>query len=146
MSDCATPCRSAPLQEVWAGSVWQMFIQTFHHPPDGLRVRGARVWQLPRVHHWRRVGNSHPLCFSCALNRCALCFVCHSCKKTASILFIFSSRAPTATFHDSKHSVVYMHYEATTGNLLTSGTDKVIKVWMSHHTQWLLLAHFNSPY
>ena len=38
------------------------------------------------------------------------------------------SRAPTASFHDSKHGIVHIHYEATTGNLLTSGTDKVIKV------------------
>lgn len=50
-------------------------------------------------------------------------------RKRAPFLLIFSSRAPTATFHDSKHNVVYMHYEATTGNLLSSGTDKVIKVW-----------------
>lgn len=54
-------CPSAPLQKVWAGSVWQMFFQTFHHPPDGLWIRGARVRQLLRVHHWRRVGNSHLL-------------------------------------------------------------------------------------
>ena len=44
------------------------------------------------------------------------------------VFCVASSRAPTASFHDSKHSIVHIHYEATTGNLLTSGTDKVIKV------------------
>lgn len=37
-------------------------------------------------------------------------------------------RAPTATFHDSKHNIVHVHFDATRGWLLTSGTDKVIKV------------------
>lgn len=39
-------------------------------------------------------------------------------------------RAPTATFHDSKHNVVHVHFDATRGWLLTSGTDKVMKVRM----------------
>lgn len=62
------PCPSAPLQEVWPGGVWQMFLQAFHHPADGLRVRGARVRQLPRVHHWRRVGNSRSSLLPAALS------------------------------------------------------------------------------
>lgn len=40
----------------------------------------------------------------------------------------FFRRAPTATFHDSKHNIVHVHFDATRGWLLTSGTDKVIKV------------------
>ena len=39
-----------------------------------------------------------------------------------------SRRAPTATFHDSKHNIVHVHFDATRGWLLTAGTDKVIKV------------------
>ncbi|MEQ2169707.1 hypothetical protein GOODEAATRI_028083 [Goodea atripinnis] len=50
--------------------------------------------------------------------------VCDSCHESITD----EDRAPTATFHDSKHNIVYMHYEPTTGNLLTSGPDKVIKV------------------
>lgn len=42
--------------------------------------------------------------------------------------FAPSRRAPTATFHDSKHNIVHVHFDATRGWLLTSGTDKVIKV------------------
>lgn len=42
--------------------------------------------------------------------------------------FASSRRAPTATFHDSKHNIVHVHFDATRGWLLTSGTDKVIKV------------------
>ncbi|KAG7257055.1 hypothetical protein CRUP_002469 [Coryphaenoides rupestris] len=51
--------------------------------------------------------------------------VCDSCHESITD----EDRAPTASFHDSKHSIVHIHYEATTGNLLTSGTDKVIKLW-----------------
>lgn len=47
---------------------------------------------------------------------------------TPGIVFASSRRAPTATFHDSKHNIVHMHFDATRGWLLTSGTDKVIKV------------------
>lgn len=46
-----------------------------------------------------------------------------------------SRRAPTATFHDSKHSIIHMQYEPTRGWLLTSGTDKVIKVGHCSHTR-----------
>lgn len=44
----------------------------------------------------------------------------------------FFRRAPTATFHDSKHNIVHVHFDATRGWLLTSGTDKVIKVGASN--------------
>lgn len=46
----------------------------------------------------------------------------------ADSLIPFFRRAPTATFHDSKHNIVHVHFDATRGWLLTSGTDKVIKV------------------
>lgn len=46
----------------------------------------------------------------------------------ADFLISFFRRAPTATFHDSKHNIVHVHFDATRGWLLTSGTDKVIKV------------------
>lgn len=75
---------------------------------------------------WVTIG----LCCCHILNLCALSFLECSHSKVTGVPFVSSSRAPTATFHDSKHSIVYMHYEPTTGNLLTSGTDKVIKVWM----------------
>jgi len=51
--------------------------------------------------------------------------------------FFLSRRAPTATFHDSKHSIIHMQYEPTRGWLLTSGTDKVIKVGHCSHTRVL---------
>lgn len=47
---------------------------------------------------------------------------------TLRTFFASSRRAPTATFHDSKHNIVHVHFDATRGWLLTSGTDKVIKV------------------
>lgn len=48
--------------------------------------------------------------------------------------FFLSRRAPTATFHDSKHSIIHMQYEPTRGWLLTSGTDKIIKVSNCSHS------------
>lgn len=54
----------------------------------------------------------------------------------------FFRRAPTATFHDSKHNIVHVHFDATRGWLLTSGTDKVIKVGVK---RLLLLLYVISP-
>ena len=50
------------------------------------------------------------------------------CLLLLETFFAPSRRAPTATFHDSKHNIVHVHFDATRGWLLTSGTDKVIKV------------------
>ncbi|CAG08283.1 unnamed protein product, partial [Tetraodon nigroviridis] len=83
-----------------------------------------------RQHHCRKCGQA--VCGKCSSRRSTIPLmgfefevrVCDSCHESITD----EDRAPTATFHDSKHGVVYMHYEATTGNLLTSGTDKVIKV------------------
>lgn len=38
------------------------------------------------------------------------------------------SRAPLATFHDTKHSIYYMHLDETRKLLLTVGKDRVMKV------------------
>ncbi|KAM4608511.1 WD repeat and FYVE domain-containing protein 2 isoform 2-T2 [Polymixia lowei] len=84
-----------------------------------------------RQHHCRKCGQA--VCGKCSSKRSTIPLmgfefqvrVCDSCHESITD----EDRAPTATFHDSKHSIVYMHYEPTTGNLLTSGTDKVIKLW-----------------
>uniref|UniRef100_A0A668AN13 WD repeat and FYVE domain containing 2 n=1 Tax=Myripristis murdjan TaxID=586833 RepID=A0A668AN13_9TELE len=86
-----------------------------------------------RQHHCRKCGQA--VCGKCSSKRSTIPLmgfefevrVCDSCHESITD----EDRAPTATFHDSKHSIVYMHYEPTTGNLLTSGTDKVIKVCLS---------------
>uniref|UniRef100_A0A7N6A6K8 FYVE-type domain-containing protein n=1 Tax=Anabas testudineus TaxID=64144 RepID=A0A7N6A6K8_ANATE len=84
-----------------------------------------------RQHHCRKCGQA--VCGKCSSKRSTIPLmgfefevrVCDSCYESITD----EDRAPTATFHDSKHSIVYMHYEPTTGNLLTSGTDKVVKLW-----------------
>ncbi|XP_035767164.1 WD repeat and FYVE domain-containing protein 2 [Neolamprologus brichardi] len=84
-----------------------------------------------RQHHCRKCGQA--VCGKCSSKRSTIPLmgfefevrVCDSCHESISD----EDRAPTATFHDSKHSIVYMHYEPTTGNLLTSGTDKIVKLW-----------------
>uniref|UniRef100_A0A8C6LN20 WD repeat and FYVE domain containing 2 n=1 Tax=Nothobranchius furzeri TaxID=105023 RepID=A0A8C6LN20_NOTFU len=84
-----------------------------------------------RQHHCRKCGQA--VCGKCSSRRSTIPLmgfefevrVCDSCHESITD----EDRAPTATFHDSKHNIVYMHYEPTTGNLLTSGSDKVIKLW-----------------
>ncbi|KAJ3592535.1 hypothetical protein NHX12_007662 [Muraenolepis orangiensis] len=84
-----------------------------------------------RQHHCRKCGQA--VCGKCSSKRSTIPLmgfefevrVCDRCHESITE----EDRAPTASFHDSKHSMVHIHYEATTGNLLTSGTDKVIKLW-----------------
>uniref|UniRef100_UPI0009B3040B WD repeat and FYVE domain-containing protein 2 n=1 Tax=Monopterus albus TaxID=43700 RepID=UPI0009B3040B len=84
-----------------------------------------------RQHHCRKCGQA--VCGKCSSKRSTIPLmgfefevrVCDSCHESITD----EDRAPTATFHDSKHSIVYMHYEPTTGSLLSSGTDKVVKLW-----------------
>uniref|UniRef100_A0A7M4E2K1 WD repeat and FYVE domain containing 2 n=1 Tax=Crocodylus porosus TaxID=8502 RepID=A0A7M4E2K1_CROPO len=84
-----------------------------------------------RQHHCRKCGKA--VCGKCSSKRSSIPLmgfefevrVCDSCH--ASITD--EERAPTATFHNSKHSIVHVHFDATKGWLLTSGTDKVIKLW-----------------
>uniref|UniRef100_A0A8C9VGZ4 WD repeat and FYVE domain containing 2 n=1 Tax=Scleropages formosus TaxID=113540 RepID=A0A8C9VGZ4_SCLFO len=84
-----------------------------------------------RQHHCRKCGQA--VCGKCSSRRSTIPLmgfefevrVCDSCYESITD----EDRAPTATFHDSKHGIVYMHYEPTRGWLLTSGVDKVIKLW-----------------
>uniref|UniRef100_A0A8C8C2V6 FYVE-type domain-containing protein n=1 Tax=Oncorhynchus tshawytscha TaxID=74940 RepID=A0A8C8C2V6_ONCTS len=84
-----------------------------------------------RQHHCRKCGQA--VCGKCSAKRSTIPLmgfefevrVCDSCHESITD----EDRAPTATFHDSKHSIVYMHYEPTMGWLLTSGADKVVKLW-----------------
>lgn len=44
-------------------------------------------------------------------------------------LYIIFRRPSLASFHDAKHSIVYMDLEEERKRLLTVGQDRVIKVW-----------------
>uniref|UniRef100_A0A8C2HRN6 WD repeat and FYVE domain containing 2 n=1 Tax=Cyprinus carpio TaxID=7962 RepID=A0A8C2HRN6_CYPCA len=82
-----------------------------------------------RQHHCRKCGQA--VCGKCSSKRSTIPLmgfefevrVCDSCHDSITD----EERAPTATFHDSKHSIIHMQYEPTRGWLLTSGTDKIIK-------------------
>ncbi|KAL4609088.1 WD repeat and FYVE domain-containing protein 2 isoform X2 [Arapaima gigas] len=84
-----------------------------------------------RQHHCRKCGQA--VCGKCSSRRSTIPLmgfefevrVCDSCYESITD----EDRAPTATFHDTKHSIVHMHYEPTRSWLLTSGADKVIKLW-----------------
>uniref|UniRef100_A0A4W3H9Z1 WD repeat and FYVE domain containing 2 n=1 Tax=Callorhinchus milii TaxID=7868 RepID=A0A4W3H9Z1_CALMI len=84
-----------------------------------------------RQHHCRKCGKA--MCGKCSSKRSTIPLmgfefevrVCDSCCESITD----EDRAPTATFHDSKHHVVHMHFDITRGWLLTSGNDRVIKLW-----------------
>ncbi|TSQ01589.1 WD repeat and FYVE domain-containing protein 2 [Bagarius yarrelli] len=89
-----------------------------------------------RQHHCRKCGQA--VCGKCSSQRSTIPLmgfefavrVCDECHKSITD----EERAPTATFHDSKHTIAYVHYEPTRSWLLTSGMDRVIKVWVYTHT------------
>ncbi|XP_061089846.1 WD repeat and FYVE domain-containing protein 2 isoform X2 [Conger conger] len=94
-----------------------------------------QMWDSKRIglrqHHCRKCGQA--VCGKCSSKRSTIPLmgfefevrVCDSCHDSITD----EDRAPTATFHDSKHSIVHVHFEPTRGWLLTSGPDKVIKLW-----------------
>ncbi|TRZ02739.1 hypothetical protein DNTS_005423 [Danionella cerebrum] len=95
---------------------------------------GIVIWNMDvtrQEHHCRKCGQA--VCGKCSSKRSTIPLmgfefevrVCDGCHDSITE----EERAPTASFHDSKHSIIYMQYEATRGWLLTSGTDKVIKLW-----------------
>ncbi|XP_038051172.1 WD repeat and FYVE domain-containing protein 2-like isoform X1 [Patiria miniata] len=84
-----------------------------------------------RQHHCRKCG--HALCDKCTPERSTLPafgfeFEVRICKECADTL-TDADRAPMASFYDSKHAVVSMHLDDVKGQLVTCGTDKVIKLW-----------------
>ncbi|CAJ0917855.1 unnamed protein product [Ranitomeya imitator] len=84
-----------------------------------------------RQHHCRKCGKA--VCGKCSSKRSTIPLmgfefdvrVCDGCYESITD----EQRAPTATFHNSKHNIVHVHFDPTRVWLLTSGTDKVIKLW-----------------
>uniref|UniRef100_A0A8C5P870 WD repeat and FYVE domain containing 2 n=1 Tax=Leptobrachium leishanense TaxID=445787 RepID=A0A8C5P870_9ANUR len=84
-----------------------------------------------RQHHCRKCGKA--VCGKCSSKRSSIPLmgfefevrVCDSCHQTITD----EERAPTASFHDCKHNIVHVHFDPTRVWLLTSGTDKVLKLW-----------------
>lgn len=84
-----------------------------------------------RQHHCRRCGKA--VCDSCSSNRSSIpvmgyefrvrvCDECHSVITDAD-------RVSLATYHDSKHSIIHMDLDESRRQLVTSGNDRVIKLW-----------------
>ncbi|XP_043927614.1 WD repeat and FYVE domain-containing protein 2 [Protopterus annectens] len=84
-----------------------------------------------RQHHCRKCGKA--VCGKCSSQRSSIPLmgfefevrVCDSCFESITD----EERAPTATFHESKHNIIHVHFDLTRGWLLTSGTDRGIKLW-----------------
>ncbi|XP_024141878.1 WD repeat and FYVE domain-containing protein 2 isoform X1 [Oryzias melastigma] len=98
-------------------------------------------WNFKQMWDRRRIGLRQHHCRKCGEAVCAKCSsksspiplmgfefpvrVCNTCHESIPE----KDRASTTSFHNSEHNIVHMHYEPTIGTLLTSGTDKVIKIW-----------------
>ncbi|XP_071951193.1 WD repeat and FYVE domain-containing protein 2-like [Antedon mediterranea] len=84
-----------------------------------------------RQHHCRKCGKA--ICDKCSSDRSTLPVlgfefevrVCRDCYSEITD----EDRAPLASFHDAKHSVVSMHLDDVKGQMVTCGTDRVIKLW-----------------
>ncbi|KAK7091071.1 WD repeat and FYVE domain-containing protein 2-like [Littorina saxatilis] len=84
-----------------------------------------------RQHHCRRCGKV--FCNKCSNKRSTLppmgyeydVRVCDECFG----LITDEDKAPLATFHDTRHSIVHMALDVTRNLLLTTGKDRVMKIW-----------------
>jgi len=84
-----------------------------------------------RQHHCRRCGKA--VCDACSGNKSAIpimgyehsvrvCDECHSVITDAD-------RVSLATFYDGKHSIMYLDLDEARCQLLTAGSDRIIKLW-----------------
>ncbi|XP_070538975.1 WD repeat and FYVE domain-containing protein 2-like [Ptychodera flava] len=84
-----------------------------------------------RQHHCRKCGKA--VCNPCSGSKSTIPImgfefevrVCEECYEKITD----DDRAPMATFHDGKHAVIDMYLNEVKGQLITCGTDKVIKLW-----------------
>ncbi|CAH1781379.1 unnamed protein product [Owenia fusiformis] len=84
-----------------------------------------------RQHHCRKCGKA--VCHKCSSARSSIpamgyefdVRVCDECFNTITD----EDKAPMATFHDTKHSIMFMHLDETRKLLLTIGKDRVMKLW-----------------
>lgn len=61
------------------------------------------------------------------LSKCSLII---NCRYFLDLEFNIIRRRPSmASFHDSKHSIVYMDLDEERKRLLTVGQDRIIKIW-----------------
>ena len=93
------------------------------------------MWQMKtigvRQHHCRKCGKA--VCAKCSKSKSTLPIlgfeydvrVCDDCLETITD----DDRAPMATFHDVKQSVVCMDLDVTKKVLLTVGKDSIMKLW-----------------
>ncbi|XP_037898515.1 WD repeat and FYVE domain-containing protein 2-like [Glossina fuscipes] len=84
-----------------------------------------------RQHHCRNCGKA--ICDNCSSNRVNIPIMgfefdvrcCNPCYNQLQTV----ERPSLASFHDAKHSIVFMDLDEGRKRLLTVGQDRVIKVW-----------------
>ncbi|XP_046339732.1 WD repeat and FYVE domain-containing protein 2-like [Haliotis rufescens] len=126
--------------------IWQMDVERLETPEwkesDVCQKCGAPFfWNVRKMWEEKMIGNRQHHCRKCGKAMCAKCSnskstippmgyeyevrVCDECLPTITD----EDRAPLATFHDMKHSIIYMHLDEARKRLLTVGKDRVMKLW-----------------
>ncbi|XP_013069736.2 WD repeat and FYVE domain-containing protein 2-like isoform X1 [Biomphalaria glabrata] len=126
--------------------IWDMDIQRLE-TPDWIesdvcqKCDSPFFWNFRKMWSDRKVGIRQHHCRNCGKALCNNCCsklstipnmgyeyevrVCDSCFEAITP----EEKAPHATFHDMKHSIVHMHLDETRKILLTTGKDRVMKLW-----------------
>ncbi|XP_060073051.1 WD repeat and FYVE domain-containing protein 2-like [Ylistrum balloti] len=126
--------------------IWSMDVKRIETPSwtenDSCeKCKAPFFWNVKKMWEERTIGIRQHHCRKCGKAICAKCSskkstyppmgfeyevrVCDHCHESITD----EERAPLATFHESKHCIVYMHLEEHRKRLLTVGKDKVVKIW-----------------
>jgi len=84
-----------------------------------------------RQHHCRHCGAA--ICDDCSRSRSSIPVLGHEFQvricSTCTSKISDNEKSSLATFHDSKHGIVYMNYDDSRKYLLTVGNDRIVKIW-----------------
>ena len=84
-----------------------------------------------RQHHCRHCGAA--ICDDCSRSRSSIPMLGHEFQvricSTCTSKISDNEKSSLATFHDSKHGIVYMNYDDLRKYLLTVGNDRIVKIW-----------------
>ncbi|KAK7466552.1 hypothetical protein BaRGS_00037336 [Batillaria attramentaria] len=126
--------------------MWSMDVKRIETPEwidgDSCSKCGAPFfWNFRKMWDEKTIGNRQHHCRKCGKVFCNKCSgkrstippmgyeyevrVCDSCHGTITD----EEKAPLATFHDLRHSIVHIDLDATRNLLLTTGKDRIMKVW-----------------
>ncbi|CAL1543265.1 unnamed protein product [Lymnaea stagnalis] len=126
--------------------IWDMVVKRLETPDWAesdvcQKCDSPFFWNFRKMWADRKVGQRQHHCRNCGKALCQACCnqmstiplmgyeyevrVCDECFQSITP----EEKAPHATFHDLKHSIVHMDLDASRKILLTTGKDRVMKLW-----------------